>query len=71
MTIEPKLTAAAVTSTPRTSEHKIDMGLEMLDVNNMDTGRYRRHYRPRRHGQAGHQRFCQVCLSRVRAVIIR
>ena len=40
MTIEPKLTAAAVTST-RTSEHKIDMGLEMLDVNNMDTGRYR------------------------------
>ena len=40
MTIEPKLTAAAVTST-RTSEHKIDMGLEMLDVNDMDTGRYR------------------------------
>ena len=40
MTIEPKLTATAVTST-RTSEHKIDMGLEMLDVNNMDTGRYR------------------------------
>jgi len=40
MTIEPKLTVAAVTST-RTSEHKIDMGLEMLDVNNMDTGRYR------------------------------
>ena len=40
MTIEPKLTAAAVTST-RTSEHKIDMGLEMLDVDNMDTGRYR------------------------------
>ena len=40
MTLEPKLTAAAVTST-RTSEHKIDMGLEMLDVNNMDTGRYR------------------------------
>lgn len=40
MTIEPKLTAAAVTST-RASEHKIDMGLEMLDVNNMDTGRYR------------------------------
>lgn len=40
LTLEPKLTAAAVTST-RTSEHKIDMGLEMLDVNNMDTGRYR------------------------------
>ena len=40
MTLEPKLTAAAVTSA-RTSEHKIDMGLEMLDVNNMDTGRYR------------------------------
>ena len=40
MTLEPKLAAAAVTST-RTSEHKIDMGLEMLDVNNMDTGRYR------------------------------
>ena len=40
MTLEPKLTAAAVTST-RTSEHKIDMALEMLDVNNMDTGRYR------------------------------
>jgi hypothetical protein len=40
MTLEPKLTAAAVTST-RTSEYKIDMGLEMLDVNNMDTGRYR------------------------------
>ena len=40
MTLEPKLAAAAVTST-RTSEHKIDMALEMLDVNNMDTGRYR------------------------------
>ena len=40
MTLEPKLAAAAVTST-RASEHKIDMGLEMLDVNNMDTGRYR------------------------------
>ena len=40
MILEPKLTAAAVTST-RTSEHKIDMALEMLDVNNMDTGRYR------------------------------
>ena len=40
MTLEPKLAAAAVTST-RASEHKIDMALEMLDVNNMDTGRYR------------------------------
>ena len=40
MTLEPKLAAAAVTST-RASEHKIDMGLEMLDINNMDTGRYR------------------------------
>ena len=37
---EPKLTAAAVTST-RASEHKIDMALEMIDVNSMDTGRYR------------------------------
>ena len=25
----------------RTPEHKIDMGLEMLDVDAMDTGRYR------------------------------
>ena len=37
---EPKLTAMSVTST-RASEHKIDMALEMLDVNSMDTGRYR------------------------------
>lgn len=37
--IEPKLSALKVTST-RTSEHKIDMALEMLDVNSMDTGRY-------------------------------
>jgi len=40
LTLEPKLAAAAVTST-RASEHKIDMALEMLDVNSMDTGRYR------------------------------
>ena len=39
LTIEPTLTAMAVTST-RASEHKIDMALEMLDVNSMDTGRY-------------------------------
>ena len=38
--LEPKLAATSVTST-RASEHKIDMALEMLDVNNMDTGRYR------------------------------
>ena len=38
--LEPKLVAASVTST-RASEHKIDMALEMLDVNSMDTGRYR------------------------------
>ncbi|MBT5452006.1 MAG: DUF4159 domain-containing protein [Gemmatimonadetes bacterium] len=37
---EPKLAAASVTSS-RASEHKIDMALEMLDVNSMDTGRYR------------------------------
>ena len=40
MNLEPKLVAASVTST-RASEHKIDMALEMLDVNSMDTGRYR------------------------------
>ena len=40
MNLEPKLAAASVTST-RASEHKIDMALEMLDVNSMDTGRYR------------------------------
>ena len=39
LTIEPTLTAMSVTST-RASEHKIDMALEMLDVNSMDTGRY-------------------------------
>ena len=38
--LEPKLVSASVTST-RTPEHKIDMALEMLDVNSMDTGRYR------------------------------
>ena len=38
--IDPQLSAMSVTST-RTSEHKIDMALEMLDVNSMDTGRYR------------------------------
>ena len=38
--LEPKLVAAEVTST-RASEHKIDMALEMLDINSMDTGRYR------------------------------
>jgi hypothetical protein len=37
---EPRLSAAAITST-RTSEHKIDMALAMLDINSMDTGRYR------------------------------
>ncbi|NKB69902.1 MAG: DUF4159 domain-containing protein [Candidatus Latescibacteria bacterium] len=40
LNLEPKLAAASVTST-RASEHKIDMALEMLDVNSMDTGRYR------------------------------
>ena len=39
LTIAPTLTAMSVTST-RASEHKIDMALEMLDVNSMDTGRY-------------------------------
>ena len=39
LSIEPTLTAMSVTST-RASEHKIDMALEMLDVNSMDTGRY-------------------------------
>ena len=38
-TFEPKLAAVEVTST-RASEDKIDMALEMLDVNSMDTGRY-------------------------------
>lgn len=40
MNLEPKLAATSVTST-RASEHKIDIALEMLDVNSMDTGRYR------------------------------
>ena len=40
MNLEPKLASATMTST-RDSEHKIDMALEMLDVNSMDTGRYR------------------------------
>jgi hypothetical protein len=39
LTIEPTLTAMSITST-RASEHRIDMALEMLDVNSMDTGRY-------------------------------
>jgi len=39
-TFEPKLAAVEVTST-RASENRIDMALEMLDVNSMDTGRYR------------------------------
>jgi hypothetical protein len=38
--LEPKLAAVAVTST-RASEHKIDMALEMIGVNSMDTGRYK------------------------------
>ena len=40
MNLEPRLSATSLTST-RASEHKIDMALEMLDVNSMDTGRYR------------------------------
>ena len=40
LALEPSLVAAAVTS-ERTVEHKIDMALEMLDVNSMDTGRYK------------------------------
>ena len=39
LTLEPTLTAMSITST-RASEHRIDMALEMLDVNSMDTGRY-------------------------------
>ncbi|MEW6756375.1 MAG: DUF4159 domain-containing protein, partial [Candidatus Latescibacterota bacterium] len=38
--LEPALAAAAVTGA-RQPENKIDMALEMLDVNSMDTGRYR------------------------------
>jgi len=40
LALEPKLVSTSVTST-RMPEHKIDMALEMLDVNSMDTGRYR------------------------------
>ena len=40
LVLEPKLVSTSVTST-RMPEHKIDMALEMLDVNSMDTGRYR------------------------------
>ena len=39
-TLEPMLAAEAITNT-RTVENKIDMALEMMDVNSMDTGRYR------------------------------
>ena len=38
--LEPTLAAAAITGT-RTVENRIDMALEMMDVNSMDTGRYR------------------------------
>jgi hypothetical protein len=38
--LEPGLSAQALTES-RTVENKIDMALEMLDVNSMDTGRYR------------------------------
>jgi len=38
--LEPTLTTAALTST-RAPDNKVDMALEMLDVNSMDTGRYR------------------------------
>ena len=40
MNLEPSLSAAAVTGV-RTPDNKIDLGLEMMDVNSMDTGRYR------------------------------
>ena len=40
LVLEPKLVSTSVTSR-RMPEHKIDMALEMLDVNSMDTGRYR------------------------------
>jgi hypothetical protein len=39
MNLEPKLAPSKVTSM-RTSEYKIDLNLEMVDINNMDTGRY-------------------------------
>ena len=38
--LEPRLVSPEVTST-RTSENRVDMALEMLDVNSMDTGRYK------------------------------
>ncbi|MCY3760296.1 MAG: DUF4159 domain-containing protein [Gemmatimonadetes bacterium] len=40
MNLEPSLSAAAVTGV-RSPDNKIDLGLEMMDVNSMDTGRYR------------------------------
>ena len=40
MNLEPRLSAAAVTGV-RSPDNKIDLGLEMMDVNSMDTGRYR------------------------------
>jgi hypothetical protein len=40
LVLEPALMSQAIQGT-RQPENKIDMGLEMLDVNSMDTGRYR------------------------------
>lgn len=40
-TLEPVVKVTANVGISRASEHKIDMGLEMLDVDAMDTGRYR------------------------------
>ena len=40
MNLEPSLSATAVTGV-RSPDNKIDLGLEMMDVNSMDTGRYR------------------------------
>ena len=39
--LEPVVGVTANLGISRASEHKIDMGLEMLDVDAMDTGRYR------------------------------
>lgn len=39
--LEPVVGLTANLGIRRTPEHKIDLGLEMLDVNAMDTGRYR------------------------------
>ena len=39
--LEPVVGLTANVEISRTPEHKIDMGLEMLDVDAMDTGRYR------------------------------